>query len=563
MAILAVLAIIVIIIIRILNAPQIDIFSEPAREKEIMGSAQEMNPSDNILTKLSAAGSLHDIMSSILSTPVPKTIVRKTDIPGTAKYQGLKFLRRALHVGQLKLFLSEVQFLTECAPTEELKAGVQVYVIYAGSGPGHTRQSLADMFPRFKFILIDPQEHNIMGAPPESRLYFRLPRQTNFPHEVVHMASQNGIIKRPKGQGLAPDEILGCDRFAAMITNNPSYTFYIIEDLFTNEIAQEFRSLCASGHIVLFISDIRTNIMISGGKADERPVDIYDDIATITGSGSGTPNAPAARESSSSGPDRPFDYVSSSQEDKEDSPHDIDIIVNNAWQHTWVHILQPSACMLKFRTPFMNPDDKRLIQQYSTRPMYRDTLIDYAKRFKTDLIAEYMKGRYLFMANDHINLQAFPGSSSTETRLIAFPEHYDKFVEYKTTEHEDKLFYYNLIRECYFTDRHQSQFGNVPGFDGCLDCDLAYEILDQYAKKFKSSRSPIALLRDALWTMHRPIKSQYHGNLLAPIQSVNQLQQLIISRTTYTLATEAMRKSRSGDPRKPRRAYPPQRFHKK
>ncbi len=72
-----------------------------------------------------------------------------------------KYIRRsneykpALHWGQLKLFLSEVEFLTlaikEC-PDKEL------WFVYAGAAPGHHIKYLATLFPKIHFELYDPND---------------------------------------------------------------------------------------------------------------------------------------------------------------------------------------------------------------------------------------------------------------------------------------------------------------------------------------------------------------------------------------------------------------------
>ena len=61
----------------------------------------------------------------------------------------------SVHWGQLKLLLSEIEFLTP-------HWGKKVHnVIYAGASPGVHIPILAEMFPEFNFILIDPQESMI------------------------------------------------------------------------------------------------------------------------------------------------------------------------------------------------------------------------------------------------------------------------------------------------------------------------------------------------------------------------------------------------------------------
>ena len=56
----------------------------------------------------------------------------------------------ARHAGQLKLLLSEIEFLTPYRDAEHT-------VIYAGAAPGTHIPRLARMFPLMRFVLVDPQ----------------------------------------------------------------------------------------------------------------------------------------------------------------------------------------------------------------------------------------------------------------------------------------------------------------------------------------------------------------------------------------------------------------------
>lgn len=58
-----------------------------------------------------------------------------------------------LHLGQLKLFLSTLQFLLYYAPKDR-----DVHVVYPGSAPGNNLLYIIDLFPQCIWYLIDPQE---------------------------------------------------------------------------------------------------------------------------------------------------------------------------------------------------------------------------------------------------------------------------------------------------------------------------------------------------------------------------------------------------------------------
>ena len=61
------------------------------------------------------------------------------------------------HCGQLKLLLSEIEFLNQYR-------GAQHTVIYAGSAPGLHIPRLADMFPEMFFVLVDPNWSVVRGG---------------------------------------------------------------------------------------------------------------------------------------------------------------------------------------------------------------------------------------------------------------------------------------------------------------------------------------------------------------------------------------------------------------
>jgi len=68
--------------------------------------------------------------------------------------------RTTVHFGQRKLFLSEVEFLTnvcrELPPKMRFK---KIVVIYAGAAPGNHIGQLSEMFPFVRFVLVDPAKY--------------------------------------------------------------------------------------------------------------------------------------------------------------------------------------------------------------------------------------------------------------------------------------------------------------------------------------------------------------------------------------------------------------------
>lgn len=199
-----------------------------------------------------------------------------------------KLLKMSLHLGQLKLFLSEIQFLTYCLEDENRPA----YCVYAGSSPSHKGFYFSELFPNVKFILIDPHEHYIMDSPEDQYSEKNIDRILYF---TAAEGNRYGLKNRPIN-------MIGgrCERqkralptnLAEIITSSPQRLF-VIEDLMTSELSKQLGELKGD---ILFISDIRT---ASAG-----------------------------------------------------SPKDIDILWDSAMMYNWIHHLKPKVFMLKFRPPY-------------------------------------------------------------------------------------------------------------------------------------------------------------------------------------------------------------------
>ena len=59
--------------------------------------------------------------------------------------------KTVVHWGQLKLLLSEIEFLTAHSRADDV-------VVYAGAAPGTHTEFLASLFPRLSFVLVDPAD---------------------------------------------------------------------------------------------------------------------------------------------------------------------------------------------------------------------------------------------------------------------------------------------------------------------------------------------------------------------------------------------------------------------
>ena len=226
--------------------------------------------------------------------------------------------------------MSELQFLTLIFADETQSSQEHYHLVYAGAADGRHICHLRDYFPRVTFILIDPERFAL-----------------TCPKEDIINITQN--------------------QKASALTD--SSKVYIINDLFTNQLAKELSTLSN----LLFVSDIRT---------------------TAEG----------------------------------ESPTDTDILWNSAQQYNWVTILKPSASMLKFRLPWYSGLESSL-HEILTQDLELakkngiDFIADYnnkvLRHFKGTIYLQAFapisstETRLVILGDDHHKLQEYK------------PEHYD------------------------------------------------------------------------------------------------------------------------------------------
>lgn len=155
------------------------------------------------------------------------------DIPDVIPYStGLALPRNGIHLGQRKLGLSEIQFLTEhpCA-----------YVVYAGSSPSQKIYYISRLFPDTKFVLIDPRKPEIFID--DKRTVFSF-HNANIPVEIREKFMDLGET----GKNMTAD----LENLVDTIRNS-SARIFTIRGYFNNKLAQTLAPLGAN-----FISDIRS-----------------------------------------------------------------------------------------------------------------------------------------------------------------------------------------------------------------------------------------------------------------------------------------------------------------
>jgi hypothetical protein len=268
-------------------------------------------------------------------------------------------------------------------------------------------------------------------------------------------------------------------QFEKDITENPDdiikfikttkYKYYVIEDLFTDQLADLFSKLDKN---FIFCSDIRTAVIEEG------------------------------------------------------SAQDFDIVWNSAMQHNWIKKMDPARIMLKFRCPFYNNRDKfGFFKKIYQEPF--KTHFKLAKNNGIDFVTNYKNHVFKYYKPDKIYIQSFPGVESTETRLVVSRGGYDNIITYNTKEYEDKFFYYNRVHRSYgFHDEHKDVFDKSIGFDACGDCALMYKIFKDYYEKYEPKNCNPLYIKKSIDNLLNVIrrnlreKDTMHGSFVKPFANV-------------------------------------------
>jgi hypothetical protein len=147
-----------------------------------------------------------------------------------------------LHIGQRKLLLSEVQFLTN---------NTQKYCIYPGAAPGHKTHFLVNLFPDVKFILIDPNIFEIKLV--DDNELFRTRK-----HDDIVMLYNGFPTKSNTYKNNKIPEKMNESEISEMLKyiEKSNHKIYIIEDYMTDKIALMLKRLGKCN----FVSDIRSNV---------------------------------------------------------------------------------------------------------------------------------------------------------------------------------------------------------------------------------------------------------------------------------------------------------------
>lgn len=333
-----------------------------------------------------------------LPTELPPPIITYDDISGSTPYVAPDVKERLnQHIGQRKLFVSEIQFITKYVGLTEPSL-----VVYAGGAPSNKAALLAELCPNVLFLLVDP---NPFDVHPPTKWNRDSPYGVNntLPRMLIPGADPEGLSRSRITQGLETVR----EKYDILKDKYSKGTLYDPEDprerilLFNTYYVPEHSAALRSvfpTEKIYFLSDIRTIIN-----------------------------------------DDPF-------------PVDVDISWNIAQQYIWSRLLGAEATMVKWRWPWFNPEDKSMISpssiarndfDISALGEYKDELGVVHSFPPIDFIADYA-AKSIRYPSGVIYLQAWNRTTSGETRLVFMRD--APVIDQSTIGvYEDKLFWYNSV----------------------------------------------------------------------------------------------------------------------
>jgi hypothetical protein len=470
-----------------------------------------------------------DALTNIIKKPIDTVPTTMSDLSERLQYKTFnRYAKTSTHNGQIKLLLTELQFLTDDLFEKGLKYDDEILFVYAGSAPCNHMFMIEKLFPNIRFLLIDPNEHCIFYEDPKNPeyylvdkdediktisknrspithyneeyvdkyLYYKLAKGNRFEiqNRKINCYHINKVIQIDKNNQGKIEELNSDFTEADIILSlfQTKHKYYIYEDLMTDLLADTINTTIEKlGKKVYFCSDIRTN--------------------TST--------------------------------DEDDSPTDLDILHNSVIQYNWVKKMQNNLAkvMLKFRTPYMGEKDKQYVNRGINTTM--KSLFQDAENNGLDMKTDYVNGIFSYFKADRINIQAFPGQSSTETRIIIDPKTIidNDLVKYDSTDYEEKLFYYNrVIRPYNFFNDNKPYISKEFGIDHCSDCVLFANIIKNYYVKLRTDLNFDEPKRGDIKSLHETVKhdmiyimkvlgrslshNTFHGKFFKPFNNIDDIK---------------------------------------
>ncbi len=383
-------------------------------------------------------GALESTAPRILADDAPRLTYCATD----------QIVTPACHTGQIKLLLSEIDFLT-ANPTAR-------HCVYAGSAPSHKGAMLAELFPHIKFIFIDPCVHLIKYGkktqydPEHMRDFLYFSYAPDAKGNINVWDGIRGVVTQRNKKGAK-----GVPGYRAQLTTtilSTDYRFYILEELFDDDLAEY---LCVLPDLV-FISDIR------------------------------------------------------SMDENDEHPSTYHILYNSAQVYNWLEILECPA-MTKFRCPFTitAEEQSKVLSEYNlaspaSKDVFRRCPINYIENFANGCF-EHMWGVI------HLQAFAPPSSTETRLFTTGSPVtvRYD-YVKYEQQMfYSNKIGIYAPGTYQIGLPATSVAALNAMGMCLCANCTLAINIFADYCRAYGSN--PISILQRCVEVVGRNFNSMGHG----------------------------------------------------
>lgn len=433
------------------------------------------------------------------------------DITGKMKYEGgPRLIGYCSHFGQRKLFLSEIQFITNYCPPNEA-----AIIVYAGAAPNNKGKYLSDLFPNVTFLFVDPNPFDIHDIKHPRILY----KNSTGNYDNLPTIQENINMMKIVMESIdISKKFLANRNDRKMLEQSQKRDkIFIINDIFTEHTAHACLDVFGGDntsdgvirHGFYFISDIRTNV--------------------------------------SSG---------------EESPAALDITWNLAQQFNWMRIMKARQSMLKFRHPFYTDDDARSLDEGKLKMPYKHDF-DEAKKEAYGIpgidFVENAKKRKLIYWSGTVYLQVWPGRSSTESRLVTDSK---TFQEYKLDDYEDRYDYYNKICRRFGFYENENANKDV-GFDHCADCAKENFIWKEYLRVYGKTYSdnpiyhnvPVIVLVNTMtkYSRHRFLTHE-HGHVFKKMDAlITEHPKGYLDdpgRKKYAAKKEAEREAKKSQPKK-------------
>ncbi len=455
-----------------------------------------------------------------------------------SQFHGLFYHRRrgefkkGLHWGQLKLFLSEVEFILlayEQRKKDKLEH-LPIHLVYAGAAPGNHILTLYELFPDVYFHLYDPNNFRVKYPDPQVE-----PEKYQRAKEHIHIHQQfftnadaaswatylvpNAYIKTfndvvnpvtEQKTTLAPrTRTNSVNSNSSNISNNSNFSNLSGDISDDNDHLPQQPQQINNAFVTDEANDIGKEYMDTS-TVEEAMKKIHPHLIDKT----------IVRESDKAAQinhtGKYARYVVFVSDVRSDEPTVATIMFDMHMQKEWMLLMRAYLHMVKFRLPW---HDDASISGNEVPPT-----------------TTYFSG--------DIYIQLYPGPTSTETRLIFGRD--AEMIEYNNKLYEDEMFYHNgVTRRKYYTYESKNvHFDRVldlktDGVCNCYDCIGFVHLVDNYlniTEKLRVAR----YAPDSLYTPFRNSNAQTIINLINYIQNEivgNDLN--IYERTIKTLNDSA------------------------